>query len=134
MNYKLIKNPALHAELEDFENKQVMPIKFLQETRVKMHLQVIKRYKIGVLYCKEGQTSEDEMFCNGKTRTSSSEPSLNPHSHQTEGIISESGSVAFESFLDFLGDRVELLGWKNYRAGLDVNGIEGSIHSYISHW
>jgi hypothetical protein len=26
---------------------------------------VIKNYKIGVLYCKEGQSQEDEMFCNG---------------------------------------------------------------------
>lgn len=93
VNYKLIKNPALHLELENFETKQV-----------------IKNYKIGVLYCKEGQSQEDEMFCN------------------------EYGSEAFEQFLDFLGDRVELNGWKKYRAGLDVNGGSTGTHSVHTQW
>lgn len=30
------------------------------------------------------------------------------------------GSQAWEEFLDFLGERIPLQGWKNYRAGLDV--------------
>ena len=33
---------------------------------------------------------------------------------------SESGSSAFEEFLDFIGERVELKGFPRYRAGLDT--------------
>ena len=33
---------------------------------------------------------------------------------------SESGSAAFEEFLDFIGERVELKGFSKYRAGLDM--------------
>jgi hypothetical protein len=34
--------------------------------------------------------------------------------------FSDSGSPAFEEFLQFLGERVELQGWDKFRAGLDV--------------
>eukprot|EP01137_Pigoraptor_chileana_P008882 Opistho-2@56326 len=48
--------------------------------------QTSKRYKFGILYCKEGQTHESDMFGN------------------------ETGSPAFEEFLSAMGDRIELLG------------------------
>jgi len=32
-------------------------------------------------------------------------------------------SEEFEEFLDFLGDRVKLLGWEGFRAGLDVKSM-----------
>jgi RAP1 GTPase activating protein 1 len=41
-------------------------------------------------------------------------------------------SADFEEFLNFLGDRVELTGWKGFRAGLDVRtGTTGS-HSVFT--
>ena len=54
------------------------------------------RYKIGVLYCAKGQTTEEQMYNN------------------------EHGSPAFEEFSDFIGERVELKGFSKYRAGLDT--------------
>lgn len=65
--------------------------------------QLIRNYKFGVLYCAAGQTDEEQMFSNQK------------------------GSADWEEFLGVLGTRVELQGWPNYRAGLDVKtGTTGS--------
>lgn len=51
--------------------------------------------KVGVMYCRAGQSSEEDMYNN------------------------ESSGPAFEEFLDLLGDRVRLKGWEKYRAQLD---------------
>ncbi|KAL6080612.1 Rap1 GTPase-activating protein 1 [Balamuthia mandrillaris] len=90
---KLVKDPSFCQELLDFETKQV-----------------VKNFKIGVLYCKGDQTTEEEMFNN------------------------EHGSEQFENFLDVLGDRIELTGWPLYRAGLDVNGKTTGTHSVYTEW
>lgn len=50
---------------------------------------------MGVLYCKAGQSTEEEMYNN------------------------ESGGPALEEFLDLLGQRVRLKGFTKYRAQLD---------------
>lgn len=72
--------------------------------------QTIRGFKFGILYAAEGQTKEDEMFSN------------------------QGSSPEFEEFLDFLGDRVALHGWPNFRAGLDVKtGTTGS-HSIYQRW
>jgi RAP1 GTPase activating protein 1 len=72
--------------------------------------QTIRGFKFGILYAAEGQTKEDEMFSN------------------------QASSPEFEEFLDFLGDRVLLHGWPNFRAGLDVKtGTTGS-HSIYQRW
>ncbi|XP_043500600.1 GTPase-activating Rap/Ran-GAP domain-like protein 3 isoform X2 [Polistes fuscatus] len=55
-------------------------------------------FKFGVIYAKEGQTTDDEMLSN------------------------ESGSPGFEKFLDILGEKIRLRGWDKYRGGLDVKG------------
>lgn len=51
--------------------------------------------KVGVMYCRAGQSSEEDMYNN------------------------ESSGPAFEEFLDLLGERVRLKGWEKYRAQLD---------------
>ncbi|KAF2068661.1 hypothetical protein CYY_010012 [Polysphondylium violaceum] len=72
--------------------------------------QTIKGFKFGILYAQEGQNKEDEMFSNVQT------------------------SPEFEEFLDFIGERVPLNGWGNFRAGLDVRtGTTGS-HSIYQRW
>lgn len=43
-------------------------------------------------------------------------------------------SDAFKQFLNFLGERIELKGWKGYRAGLDVNEGQTGKHSYYTKW
>ncbi|XP_030633829.1 LOW QUALITY PROTEIN: GTPase-activating Rap/Ran-GAP domain-like protein 3 [Chanos chanos] len=53
-------------------------------------------FKFGVLYAKDGQLTDDEMFSN------------------------ETGSENFDKFLNLLGDTINLQGWAGYRGGLDT--------------
>lgn len=61
-------------------------------------------YKVGVLYAKASQ-SEDDMFSNVE------------------------GSDDFEEFLQFLGDKIKLKDWNNFRGGLDVKHDSTGTHS-----
>jgi len=89
-NIKFSRNesPALVADLIKYEQDQI-----------------IKNMKVGVLYCAESQTTDDEMF-NNNTITDK-----------------------FQEFLDFLGDKVELQGFKGYNGGLDVKTNTTGTHS-----
>ena len=62
-------------------------------------------YKFGVVYMKENQQTEEELFGN------------------------ETHSKAFDDFLDLLGERVRLRGFDKYRAGLDSNNDLTGTHS-----
>uniref|UniRef100_A0A674MST1 GTPase-activating Rap/Ran-GAP domain-like protein 3 n=1 Tax=Takifugu rubripes TaxID=31033 RepID=A0A674MST1_TAKRU len=62
-------------------------------------------FKFGVLYAKEGQLTDDEMFSN------------------------ETGSESFDKFLGLLGDSVTLQGWAGYRGGLDTKNDTTGIKS-----
>lgn len=65
-------------------------------------------YKVGVMYCRAGQSSEEEMYNN------------------------EHAGPAFEEFLHTIGKTVKLAGFKGYKAGLDNKSNstgEYSIHS-----
>ena len=53
-----------------------------------------KTYKVGVMYCRAGQQTEEDMYNN------------------------EEGGPAFNEFLDLLGQRVRLKGFQKYKAGL----------------
>jgi hypothetical protein len=46
--FSKVKDPALNTDLLDMERKMIA-----------------KNYKFGILYVKEGQTKENEMFANG---------------------------------------------------------------------
>jgi len=72
--------------------------------------QTIKGFKFGILYAQEGQTKEDEMFSNVDC------------------------SPEFDEFLDFIGERVPLAGWSNFRAGLDVKTGTTGTHSIYLRW
>lgn len=56
---------------------------------------IVDRYKFGVLYVRDGQTEENDIFSNNTT------------------------SREFEDFLNFLGERITLEGWDKFRGGLD---------------
>lgn len=56
-------------------------------------------YKVGVLYCRAGQSTEEQMYNN------------------------EQAGPALNEFLETLGQRVRLKGFKHYRAGLDNKSI-----------
>ena len=81
-----------------------------------------KCYKIGVLYAKEGQTTENEMYNNGMPSSSRPPQNIIPPIIIVSQISTptEIGSAQFEQFLDFLGSRVTLEGFTGFRGGLDV--------------
>ena len=55
--------------------------------------------KVGVMYCRAGQSTEEEMYNN------------------------ESAGQALEEFLHLLGERVRLKGFTKYRAQLDTKSM-----------
>lgn len=59
-------------------------------------LQLNYQQKVGIMYCRAGQSTEEEMYNN------------------------ESAGPAFEEFLQLLGERVRLKGFEKYRAQLDT--------------
>ncbi|XP_076014830.1 GTPase-activating Rap/Ran-GAP domain-like protein 3 isoform X2 [Genypterus blacodes] len=62
-------------------------------------------FKFGVLFAKDGQLTDDEMFSN------------------------ETGSKSFDKFLNLLGDAITLQGWAGYRGGLDTKNDTTGIKS-----
>ncbi|CAI4226744.1 unnamed protein product [Auanema sp. JU1783] len=71
---------------------------------------IYTRYKVGVMLCKADQSTEEQMYNN------------------------ESSSPAFDEFLDFLGSRVKLKGFDQYKGGLDTRGDTTGTHSiYCEH-
>lgn len=100
---KILKqlNPSLNLK----QIKEIKADRHIDELRTFQDNEVHKKLKFGVLYCKKGQTEEDEMFSN---RTTSKE---------------------FEEFLDFLGSRVELKGFQGYNGGLDTSNNATGSHS-----
>ncbi|VDM21211.1 unnamed protein product [Hydatigera taeniaeformis] len=70
-------------------------------------------FKFGVLYCKEGQTSDEEMYNN------------------------ENGSSQYQAFLRLLGDRITLKNWDRFKGGLDAKtettGTESIYTIYEGH-
>ncbi|XP_055450728.1 signal-induced proliferation-associated 1-like protein 3 isoform X3 [Psammomys obesus] len=64
-----------------------------------------RKHKVGVLYCKAGQSSEEEMYNN------------------------EEAGPAFEEFLGLLGEKVCLKGFTKYAAQLDVKTDSTGTHS-----
>ncbi|PAV79175.1 hypothetical protein WR25_24180 [Diploscapter pachys] len=66
---------------------------------------IYTRYKVGIMLCKAGQSTEEQMYNN------------------------ETSTPAFDEFLDFIGQRVTLKGWDQYKGGLDTRGDTTGTHS-----
>ncbi|XP_067256069.1 signal-induced proliferation-associated protein 1 isoform X1 [Chanodichthys erythropterus] len=66
--------------------------------------------KVGVMYCRAGQSTEEDMYNN------------------------ESAGPVFDEFLDLLGDRVRLKGWEKYRAQLDTKTDSTGTHSLYTRY
>ncbi|KAG8444549.1 hypothetical protein GDO86_009639 [Hymenochirus boettgeri] len=66
------------------------------------------QHKVGILYCKAGQCTEEDMYNN------------------------ETAGPAFEEFLDLLGQRVRLKGFTKYRAQLDNKTDSTGTHSFYT--
>ena len=61
--------------------------------------------KVGVLLCRAGQSTEEEMYNN------------------------EHSSELFDNFLKIIGTKINLAGWLGFRAGLDIRGGSTGTHS-----
>eukprot|EP01121_Diplochlamys_sp_Union-15-3_P011925 TRINITY_DN3502_c0_g1_i5.p1 TRINITY_DN3502_c0_g1~~TRINITY_DN3502_c0_g1_i5.p1 ORF type:complete len:354 (-),score=58.62 TRINITY_DN3502_c0_g1_i5:53-1114(-) len=70
----------------------------------------IKAYKFGVVYCKKGQTNEEDMFSNAKP------------------------SKLFSEFMDMIGTKTKLQGYKGYKGGLDTENNTTGSHAYVTHF
>lgn len=76
----------------------------VEEQLLKLDEQGISRhYKIGVLYCRAGQATEEEMYNN------------------------EEGGPAFNEFLETIGQKVRLKGFDKYKAGLDNKSKQSGL-------
>uniref|UniRef100_A0A8C3MN95 Uncharacterized protein n=1 Tax=Geospiza parvula TaxID=87175 RepID=A0A8C3MN95_GEOPR len=85
---------------------RLAPFPAVQETLLKLDEQGVSRQrKVGVLYCRAGQGSEEQMYNN------------------------EGAGPAFEQFLTLLGTRVRLRGFGGYRAQLDTRTDSTGTHS-----
>uniref|UniRef100_A0A6B2L4Q0 Rap-GAP domain-containing protein n=1 Tax=Arcella intermedia TaxID=1963864 RepID=A0A6B2L4Q0_9EUKA len=90
-------------------------IRWLEVQEMKEDILLIEKkmnfteYKFGVLFAPEGKIAEDELYQNS--------------------LMSED----FREFLEWLGDKIPLSGWKQFKGGLDVRGTDltGS-HSYFT--
>ncbi|XP_068106926.1 signal-induced proliferation-associated 1-like protein 3 isoform X2 [Hyperolius riggenbachi] len=69
-----------------------------------------QKHKVGILYCKAGQSSEEEMYNN------------------------ESAGPAFEEFLTLLGEKVCLRGFSKYAAQLDTKTDSTGSHSLYTNY
>ncbi|XP_031467697.1 signal-induced proliferation-associated protein 1-like [Phasianus colchicus] len=67
--------------------------------------QLCRRHKVGVLYCRAGQSTEEEMYNN------------------------ECAGPAFNEFLSLLGERVTLKAFSKYAAQLDTKTDSTGTHS-----
>jgi len=107
---KMLKRlKILGAEtLGQIEFLEVKDPKFSEEL---VHVEdrlLVKAYKFGVVYCKEGQVDENEMFSN------------------------ETGSEQFNEFLDSIADRIVLKGFTQYKGGLNTADDSTGTYSYFT--
>nr|XP_053630387.1 signal-induced proliferation-associated 1-like protein 1 [Cherax quadricarinatus] len=73
-------------------------------------LGVHNKFKVGVLYCRAGQTTEEEMYNN------------------------ETAGPAFSEFLEVLGQRVRLKDFDKYRGGLDKKTDSTGLYSVYNQY
>jgi len=95
--------PFLTKGLNDLRvsTDNTLPKKLLKMEEI----QTTRSFKFGLMYGKEGQASEEDMFSN------------------------EKGSLGYDEFCSILGDKIELNGWNNFRGGLDVKQGKTGTHS-----
>ncbi|KAF2076369.1 hypothetical protein CYY_002326 [Polysphondylium violaceum] len=98
---------SIRPELIEFNLSRVSG-KNIQDELLKVYEpEFSKVMKVGVLYCKEGQTEESEMLLN----------------------IGTTASPEYNEFLNWLGEKVELKDFPNYNGGLDTTFGNTGTHS-----
>ncbi|KNC51479.1 GTPase activating protein Rap1-GAP [Thecamonas trahens ATCC 50062] len=108
-----VVNVALPA-LEKMALKVADDEKFCKRLATHETSELVTKYKFGLLYVKDGQTVEEDMFAN-------------------DGYVIDH-SPEYQEFCDWLGDTIELQGWEAYRAGLDVRSGGTGTTSIYTQW
>jgi hypothetical protein len=91
--------------------KQAANLQSFSDELLKMDQSFVKRdLKIGVIYLKEGQETEEEIFTN------------------------KEASPGFNNFLGLLGDRIKLKGFAHFRGGLDTTSQQTGDESVYTQW
>jgi len=112
-----IKKRIMETRPKDNELK--MELELVQDVSIRKSLLEFESYdplrpkcfSIGVLYSKQGQTTESEQFGN------------------------EHGSTGFDDFIKrTLGDRIELKNWLGYRGDLDLKENTTGVYSIYRRW
>ncbi|XP_063682341.1 signal-induced proliferation-associated 1-like protein 1 isoform X3 [Bolinopsis microptera] len=88
------------------ENKVAVVDELLKFDEITMNV----TYKIGLVYCKAGQKTEEEMYNN------------------------DAGSPAFDEFLETIGEKVALKGFDSFRGGLDNKSDTTGTHSVYTRY
>merc|ERR1711916_23997 len=113
-----IARKVVTAALPAYEKTQLKGVtddeKFERRLLKHEESELVTNYKFGLLYVKEGQTIEEDMFAN-------------------DGYVIDH-SREYQEFVDWLGDTVELDGWEKYRAGLDVRSQGTGTYSLYTEW
>uniref|UniRef100_A0A8C3XL34 GTPase activating Rap/RanGAP domain like 3 n=1 Tax=Chelydra serpentina TaxID=8475 RepID=A0A8C3XL34_CHESE len=104
-----VKSILSAMSLDKFEKSpREIPHPEIQKVRKRLPVFISQgcvNFKFGVLYSKDGQLTDDEMFSN------------------------ETGSDSFQRLLNLLGDTITLKGWTGYRGGLDTKNDTTGIYS-----
>eukprot|EP00026_Physarum_polycephalum_P004883 Phypoly_transcript_04907.p1 GENE.Phypoly_transcript_04907~~Phypoly_transcript_04907.p1 ORF type:complete len:612 (-),score=127.87 Phypoly_transcript_04907:68-1903(-) len=108
--YKVDKNALPDPKNKKFSMQQIRG-QFIVKDLANFEDKAYKsKHKMGILYSKGGQTTEEEMFSN-------TEPSFE-----------------FLEFLDMIGERVPLRGFPDFNGGLDTkNNLTGTESYYTTH-
>jgi hypothetical protein len=99
--------------------------------------QLYTEYKFGVLYYKDGQTNEDDMFGNVDTSPEYEEflQLLGQKVCLPSICYTSPRSCARSNVLNALRvTQVRLQGWKQYAAGLDTEKNQTGTHSIFTTW
>eukprot|EP01130_Rhizamoeba_saxonica_P006892 TRINITY_DN2765_c1_g1_i1.p1 TRINITY_DN2765_c1_g1~~TRINITY_DN2765_c1_g1_i1.p1 ORF type:complete len:557 (-),score=131.14 TRINITY_DN2765_c1_g1_i1:79-1542(-) len=102
---RLLELPIRSSHMQEVKSDKI--IEELADLERKM---VVNKLKFGVLYAKENQTAEEDMFSN------------------------EHGSQQFNKFLEILGDRILLQDWQYYSGGLDAKRGSTGAESVYTKW
>ncbi|KAJ1552104.1 GTPase-activating Rap/Ran-GAP domain-like protein 3, partial [Cladochytrium tenue] len=101
---------CIDPEVQSAKVKRVKDKRIEQKVMEVDEMNAATRFKFGVLYCRPGQTTEEEFFSN------------------------ETGSPAFDEFLGVLGDRVDLRGFTGFLGGLDSKADNTGVQSLHACW
>lgn len=149
---KVRPKDLLRILLEDYPQFAGVPFKMLAKTNevsdslveIEMKL-MVKGYKFGLLYMREGQKTEEEYFMNcveypildeNKQVIPSPDYAENTGKEQQERPARPlpAKDRDYIEFLDWIAPTISLAGWKGYCAGLDTETMMTGAHSlFCSH-